>query len=90
MEEEVGAGGTTAAAVAVVLPAGASAAKEGICGPAWACCDWLGIESALSDEEEGGEGKREAPPVAGRWVSVGGFEEARGWSWELEATRDEA
>lgn len=80
--------GTTAAAIAVGLPAGLLVAEVGICGPAWAFCDWPGMESVLTDDEEGGEGKREAPPVADRWGS-GGFEEARGCWWELGAARAE-
>lgn len=85
----MGAGGTAAGAMAVGLPAGASAANEGICVPVWACCDWLGMEPVLIEDEEGGEGKREAPPVADRWVSAGGLDEARGCWWELEAARAE-
>ena len=53
-----------AAAVATGGLVGLSVVIGGIGGPACAFSERFGIESPLGDEDEGGEGKREAPPEA--------------------------
>jgi hypothetical protein len=56
----------------VVLSRRAVGFAGDVCDSGWAFCRWLDVESVLGEEDDGGDGKRDAPPVAVLCGMVGG------------------